>query len=724
MIKDIFLARTEEQQQFRRMLAASLPGGFRKHFPTFAKLIPQQDKHARASIMLFYGIGGMGKTRLMRRLEEIATKEKAFKGNANTLFLDWEAEQKLTLELQVGHDCIEPETVLSVLHQALVKKDWGQCFAEFEQAKKALRTAESKVGDALRQQPENDLSERLSRLGAKGLAYLIRSQPVTGALPQEPLETTLDTTFQVSAEVLHQARRYVQKILKSQEYEIYEQPNRQLAEALGKGLTRLSDRKPLVLFLDTYEIVDRPACDYTLRWVIQETRGPILWIIAGRSNLADSGRRASGYFRGYKGDFAETYLYAKSLSEFSQDLIQQYCAQVVPDLPLNEADAKTLAEFSLGIPFVIRQAVVMYREGKPLAEIVAPVPTSLGSETSSYEQVIKESSERFLKHCFGTKEAEKDLEAIYALALMRRPNPELLQEMVNEINLEGRLQTLRERYSFILVEQVQLDKRLHQFLKEYLLAPLRRTNSMVQRLNETAITWLGLQLEDKTHNLNDTADQLRTETVAELKLALAHHCFWKSEEEGWRYFVPCFVEAWQYRRTWARSLLEVADTFNRCFGEDNRQRLGLFTGVLTAFPDTQTVQRVLEYLAYLEKRSWRQDHAVELKTIRLIKQAELAYQLDRKEEALRVCTQAEKHVPETARQLRKDIAEVFNQIGWKFCVVKGRAIPSVEGKEAFSKAVRLDPNNGKHHNGLGTVYSGLKRYDEAIEAYKKAIDLD
>ena len=298
MVEDIFLARTEEQHQFRRMLRAMLPKGLQKLFPTFSKpfskisskLKPGSEEDARAAILLFYGAGGMGKTSLVRRLRKLVTEEREFNGQVNSLFLDWEDEQKLTLDLQVGHDFIEPETVLNVLHRTLVKAGWGSDLKEYEKTLQALRSMESKVEDALKSsQTTNDLPDKVSKLGAKGLAYYIRSYPGAGLIDQKTLETTLDTTFQVGAEGLYQARRFVQKALTPKEYEIYEQPNERLAEALGKGLVKLTERKPLVLLFDTYEIVDRPECDYTLRRVIQESGGRTQWVIAGRSNLADSG---------------------------------------------------------------------------------------------------------------------------------------------------------------------------------------------------------------------------------------------------------------------------------------------------------------------------------------------------------------------------------------------------------------------------------------------------
>ena len=192
MTEDIFLARTEDQQQFRRMLSALLPSGVWKHFPTFSKLLPQEKSDSHSSILLVYGEGGMGETSLIRRLEKIATQEKAFKGKVNPLPLDWEDEQKLTLDLQVGHDFIEPETVLRVMHRALVNAGWGSCFGDYDKAVQELQAAGSKVEKALRGQPESDLPDKLSKLGAKGLAYFIRLQPGASAIPQQPLETTLD----------------------------------------------------------------------------------------------------------------------------------------------------------------------------------------------------------------------------------------------------------------------------------------------------------------------------------------------------------------------------------------------------------------------------------------------------------------------------------------------------------------------------------------------------
>jgi hypothetical protein len=508
MGQDIFLARTEEQRQFRRSLSAltaNQPTWAQRRLPTFSKFLPQPEPpEPEPRFLLFHGPGGMGRTTLTKRLYALAQNDAAFQGKVNTLFLDWEQEQKLTVGLQVGHDNITPETILKVLHKALVKAGWGKCFSEYETALKDLAAAEAKVNSAMQGQPDNTLPDQVSRLGAKGVALLLRLHPVTSAaISQESLETTLDSTFKVSVAGLSHTRQFVQRALTPTEYELYEQPNERLAEALGQGLERLSQPKTLVLLFDTYEIVDRPDCDYTLRRVMKTSGDQILWVIAGRRNLVDSEQREQVYFLDYTHDFAEHQLYDRALSKFGLDSIQQYFAQMTPERPITEAQADAVALFSLGIPFVIRQAAVMWREGKPIEEIVAPTETpALGSGVSAYDQVIKTTSERFLAHCFGAREQAADLEAIYALALMRRPAAELLRQMLDEkTDLEGRLQQLKQRYAFIWVEQVRLDDKLTQFLRAYLLADVRRTSNRVQTLNDRAIAWLQLQCEAKAQGI-------------------------------------------------------------------------------------------------------------------------------------------------------------------------------------------------------------------------------
>ncbi len=725
MAGEIFLARTEEQEKFKQVLKSHDKTLWQKlNAPLFTK---PPAENGLPFLLLFYGEGGMGKTCLIRRLLQLTEEEKLLKGKCNTLFVDWEDKQNHHLGLQVGHDNIQPETVRQVLYSAFEDKGWGGCFGEYRKLVEKLKEIEAKVDKELKSKPEDKIQEQVRKLGAKGIAWIIRQAPGADILPSQSLESALETTIQVSAEALYQARKFVQAALTPKEYEIYAQPHEQLAEALGKGIAELAKRKPLVVFLDTYEIVDCPECDYTLRSTIRCSGQRVVWAITGRGNLADSGQRGNRYFRGYKRDFPENYVYAKALSEFGSTEIQEYFSKMVPGQSLTDEEVEAVARFSLGIPFVISQAAAMWKEGKPLNEIVAPVQTILG-KTTLREQVVKETSERFLMHCFSAKERERDLRSVYALAMMRRPDVELLKAMLDVTDLEQELQSLRERYSFIWVEEVRLDEKLVRFLREYLLAPVRRNDVMVQELNQQAIIWLRLQLESLTRDIPDTAERLQDDRIAETILDLAHHQFWQGEEEGWRYLVPRLVEGWQYNRTWTRSSLEITEVFRPTFSHEGQRRLKLFSGAKEASPDLEAAleaaRQILEEVEKLAQRKWLDgDGAEERKAILQLQRGRLLYRQEKYKEALQVYLEVEQRLPENAAQLRKDLAEAFRSVEWEFALERGIAIPSLEAEQICSKAVVLNGEDGNNLVVLGVAQYGLQKYEDAIASITRGIEL-
>ena len=88
MAGEIFLARTEEQEKFKQVLRSHDKNLWQKlNTPIFPK---PSAENGLPFLLLFYGEGGMGKTRLIRRLRQIAEEEAALKGKFNTLFVDWE----------------------------------------------------------------------------------------------------------------------------------------------------------------------------------------------------------------------------------------------------------------------------------------------------------------------------------------------------------------------------------------------------------------------------------------------------------------------------------------------------------------------------------------------------------------------------------------------------------------------------------------------------------
>jgi len=720
---EIFLGRTEEQDRFRQVLTSFQPKGLQRHLPTLTKLVGKSAQKASkmSFLLLFHGEGGMGKTTLINRLCQIAKDDSAFQDQFQVLFLDWEPQQKNNLELQVGHGSIRPETVLQVLHKAMVEVGWGGYFENYRKLVQEIQKIEAKVEKELRSPASVDLPKEVTNLGASGIAWLIRRAGV------EVSTKNVTTVITTSAEGLHQARTLVEKALTPKEFDTYTQPHEKLAEALGKGLADLAKRKPVVILLDTFEIVDRPECDYTLRTVIRCGGERVVWAIAGRSNLADSGRRGKEYFRGYKADFLEDRLYAKSMSEFSVSDIQEYFAAIVPERPVTQAQAGDLAQFSLGIPFVVREAAAMWREEAAMETIVAPVEVPLGN-ISAHQRVVNQSSERFLKHCFSAKEQESDLQAVYALAMVRRPEVELLKAMLDCSDLEQALRSLRERYSFILVDPVGLAEKLASFVREYLLPDVRRTTPSVRQLAERAIAWLELTLDDQTHALTDTAEWFEDDRLAGWMIPLTCFHFWHSEDAGWRSLVPRFVEGWQYNRRWTSNLLEAVEFFQPYWSKDGQRRFKLMSEGLSWSADPEDTQRLLTELEKLAQRQWLDGTgAAERKTILHFKRGQLLYEQEHYGQALQIYLEVKAQLTETTDQLKTDLAEALYNLSGEFIWAKGSQASaySLEGEQAIEVAVALNRNaTSGYYYKLGVVKDDAGKYEDAIAAYQQAIALD
>ena len=223
-MNEIFLGRDEQQQRFRDVLNSLVD--------------PASTSQKLPKIFLLHGFGGMGKTTLLQRLYNIS-REGEFQNCFNTLWMDWEKEREHYIGLKVDHDVIQPVTILEAIYQKLLKQEeWKGYFEEYSYNQSLLKTAIEKIKQAEEEQERTN-------------------QPV---LPD----------------------------LTTEESEVYKNSEEWLAEALGAGIAEIADKKPLLIFFDTYELVDRIEYDRVLRKVMKHGAGQVVWVIAGRSNLADN----------------------------------------------------------------------------------------------------------------------------------------------------------------------------------------------------------------------------------------------------------------------------------------------------------------------------------------------------------------------------------------------------------------------------------------------------
>lgn len=701
--EEIFLGRIEEQERFREALRSLLSGRKDDDWPF---------------VFLLHGEGGMGKTKLARRLRDIALGES--KGRLRAIWLDWEKRKPLDVRL-AARDAVSPETVFEHIYAIFRDEGFGREFDPYEKAVKSRAEAETKVAQALSATlgEGGDRYSALRELGSKGLAWLVRTGLPGGvAIPEEPMARFFESIIGGGAEGLARAREAATTLLRSKlnpdEFDLFTLPNEALARRLADGIRAAARKKPLLLVLDTYEIADR--ADPWLRVVIKRAGPRVVWAIAGRDNLADSRKRGATYFTGYRADFPGHRLRVFPLAEFSLGDVADYFAGRVPGRPLDEESAAAIHRATLGIPLAVKEAAAIWEKGASLADIVEGVPPR-----APREQIVRAMSERFLMHCW---DAPEDKARVYALALAHRPDPGLVAAMLDTEALERDLSDLERRHSFMFVETMQLHEAVAAFLCEYLLAPVRRASGEVRRVHERAVAHLRARRAQLEENLPLIEEWCDSHDWTGITLDLAYHLFWLDEQEGWRELVPRFVEGLGYNFDMARALWQVAYQFGPWLSKDGQRRVkelgwdGSIEGLETMLTD----------FSKLGERGWLQGEGQsERQAILALWRGGLLRWQERYKEALAAYGQVEGGLPRKGERLKQLLVGAL--CGLADNLVRLHAAADVmaghyEAIAVYWRAIELDPKLAAPHSGLGSIYRALGRYEEAIAEYQKAIDLD
>ena len=735
-----FLGRIEEQKQFRAALKEILGAPKSETLPY---------------IFLLYGDGGIGKTTLARRFRDIASDEVDFRGKFDLLWVDWEDEQKKFAALQVGREHISPESVFDVIFTVAQRNGWGKYFSAYKNAIQQRKVADKKAAETLSASGEKDEFALLRGASAGAIATFIRAKlPMVGNGGEELTKILLDAGIKIGAEQAYTLRTAVEARLRSrlgvEQFDLYVTPNESLARALADGIKRLAKHKHLLMFLDTYEIIDR--ADIWLRAVMQAAGPNILWSISGRNNLVNSRQFGSQYFKGYSEDFSRR-LVAYDMRQLALTDVIRYFSACVPERPLDEKSAEAFRRATRGIPLAIEQAAEMWAKGIPLQEIVGNT-----DDATPQKEIVARMTERYLVHV-----QDGDKVALYALALAQG-DLEILRAMLatrenNGFNLEQRLQDLARNYASVHAGENHLHEEPELFITRYLREPLRSATPDVAGLIESAVAVLRARIENIEAGIALIEERFEDDDWTRTALDLTHYLFWLDEQAGWQWLLPRFVESLAYSRPVQQGLLQAVSFGQKYFSQRGQKRLKLLAA---SFEQREFIPEMNEILDELEELT-RQNGPGEqerLAILRLMRGRQDFYKKKYKD-ALAHFGWVENNLPASGVKLKTSLANMLddlageliwrqNQSGaiysaeaeiilekvvailpekpgaWSRMGVNfAKANKSTEAEAAFERAIKLDPKDATAYSNLGTLLSdNPERSAEAEAAYRKAIELD
>ena len=740
-----FFGRVEEQKRFRDALWETV------HPP------PGEDL---PYVFLLYGDGGIGKTTLARRFRDIATLEPPFEGDVRVLWVDWEVERLRLPALQVGREHIAPETVFDVMFTVAQRAGWERDFKVYHETVRKREEAKRAAAQALSVVGERSELAAVRSASAEVIAKVLRVSFPIGDTGEKLARALTELGIRVATDeavALYQAlQSYLRARLGVEQYDLYINPHEGLARALADGFRRVSRRHPLLVVLDTYEVVDYN--DHWLRMVMRLAGPRILWVLSGRDDLVNSRPYGKGYFKGYAEDWPRR-LVPINMTQLARRDVAAYFAEVAPERPLDEDALDALRRATRGIPLAVAQAAEMWAKGVALEDIVTDAHEALPARG-----IVERMTGRYLLHAV----TEADRLALYAVALSRG-DLEVLRAMLApddgpaDFDLNAELRRLERAYASVYAGEARLHDEPQAFFEAYLREEAQRANPRVRGLVEKGAAVLQDRLNRMAADYDLIEERLTDEDYQRDALWLLDLLFWLDEDRAWRWFVPRFVEALAYSTDLRRGLLDVAARWRKALSARGKRRLKALEAPegWWPWPDIEERETRLRELERLARRGYLDGEGeAERRAILAWLRGRLHYDQGYYEEALAAYEEAERGLPPEGEVLQEKLAEALYDLAGKliwpdprgFAVYHPYAVrilrkvtawlPEKAGAwyrlgvalkqsgeleqaiEAYRKAIELDPKDAYPWNGLGLVYYDLGRYEEAMEAYRRAIELD
>lgn len=728
-----FFGRVEEQKQFRAALKDVLWASSEERYPY---------------LFLLSGDAGIGKSTLVRRFCDITMRESPSRGEFGLLWVDClqQGTRDWQANLTVGGEQIGAERVFEMLYRVAQEHQWDEYFERYQTILDRCHLAACEAAAALTAVDEQGLWVPLSGISAAEFAKMMRAQ----------------SSEQMRQSKAFELRALIEKRLRTkmlpEQFDLFIHPEEALALAMAEGLKRLAAKQPLVVVLDSYEVVAQ--ADYWLQQVIEAAGSQIVWIIAGRHPFQQPNQAQSTPFINAHSYFPRRFI-PINMQRLSTDEIQAYFSSPLFKRPLDEEALKAISRATRGIPLAVREAAEIWATGKPMSAIVGDT-----TEATPSGDIVQKMTERYLIHCINN---EEDKHTLYTLALARGDD-QLLQALLSQNNptfdLAAYLHQLERRYTSVYSEKSRLHEEPAAFLLEDLRTRLRQA-SWVQRLVRQTLTLIEERLSILRQALPTIEARCQNESWIKAVIDKSYYLFWLNEEAAWRWLMPRFVESLAYNYNLKRALLRVIEDWKGYLSQESQQRINILQETEQELPIAHLFQLppseadLLAELSQLAEAGWLAGEGErERYAILSLRGANWLFQQQKYQEALHLYENVEVGLPAQGKELKRQLAEALlqltvvfiwpnNQSGGIYSDEAERLLPKIlewlpekpgawyclganlnrahqfgEAIAAFQRAIELEPTYISPYHGLGNIYDRLGQYEKAKASYQQAIELN
>jgi tetratricopeptide (TPR) repeat protein len=235
------------------------------------------------------------------------------------------------------------------------------------------------------------------------------------------------------------------------------EPDRVLAEGLRESLRLASRGKPLVLLLDTCEVLSADLDRWLRRLLVPLCRdeSPLLVLIGSR--LAPDVALPAGSREGWQAELPRERFREVPFGELVRFSVEEIEAALGALSRTIEGDPGDVAEemhrITRGVPLAVRALLDLHEEGtgaSPLGDLAEDDEAPL-DEAESVREVVGKVARRMLYHLAQDRkpEREDDLRDIIALAILQRSDGDILKQLWPGRRVRDRLRDLGTRYALL-----------------------------------------------------------------------------------------------------------------------------------------------------------------------------------------------------------------------------------------------------------------------------------